>query len=329
MALKSIRAKIYVYTGTEGTYTDNDLAYEINKDRISSQDDIILEIANLVRDYLNQTFNNDYPSHAVWVTVIVNYTNESTGLEYAAGSPKTFNYLALDGFGYFEEAANPALSDNALVTSDYIYIPEGESAKIPVFAGGTGKVTVNTTDTQITDSGNTNQKIQYITVAANSNTFKVYDTDDTSLLKTIKVVEVCEPKFTPYKVTFVNKFGAFQDLFFFKRTKETFEVKDEQHKRNILTTTNATYNTNDPQTERYNVTAGTSLQLNTGFVHENYNSAIEEMFLSENVWIRWDNKTLAVIPKTKSMSKKTSLNDRLINYTVDFEFAFNKINNVR
>ena len=60
-----------------------------------------------------------------------------------------------------------------------------------------------------------------------------------------------------------------------------------------------------------------------------FNSAIEELFLSEACWIRWQGQTLSVIPKTKSLELKTSLNDKLANYTVEFEFAFNKINNVR
>ena len=42
-----------------------------------------------------------------------------------------------------------------------------------------------------------------------------------------------------------------------------------------------------------------------------------------------DSKTLPVIVKSKSFVQKTTLNDRLINYTIDIEFAFNKINNVR
>ena len=59
------------------------------------------------------------------------------------------------------------------------------------------------------------------------------------------------------------------------------------------------------------------------------NSTIEEMFLSENVWIRYENKTLPVLPKSKSLAYKTVLNDKLINYTVELEFAFTKINSVR
>ena len=35
-----------------------------------------------------------------------------------------------------------------------------------------------------------------------------------------------------------------------------------------------------------------------------------------------------VIPITKGLAFKTSLNDKLINYTVEFEFAFTKINSV-
>ena len=53
------------------------------------------------------------------------------------------------------------------------------------------------------------------------------------------------------------------------------------------------------------------------------------MFLSENVWLRLENKTLSVIPKTKSFTFKTSVNDNVINHTVDFDFAFDKINNIR
>jgi hypothetical protein len=56
---------------------------------------------------------------------------------------------------------------------------------------------------------------------------------------------------------------------------------------------------------------------------------LEELFLSENAWIRWEGKTLPVIISSKDMTIKNVLNDKLIDYTVGFEFAFNKINNVR
>ena len=329
MALKSVTVKIYIYTGTAGSYTANDLKYTIQKERLSNQTNIVLEIAELVRDYIDVTFNNDYRSTTIWVTTAETLIDDVTGIEYETGSPKTTNYLAFDGYGHFEDDINPQLSTDALYTSNNFYITEGTAGKFPIFAEGVGKVTIDSTDTQITDSGNSNQKIQYVTIPADSSTIKVYDTDDTTLLKTVTVNNICEPKFTDYKITFVNKYGAYQDIYFFKKTVETFNVTDEMYKVNIVDSDSVDYNTYDGQRQRYNTNAQTSLTMNTGFVKEDFTSAIEELFLSENVWIRWDGQTLPIVPKSKSFTQKTSLNDKLINYTVQFDFAFNKINNVR
>jgi hypothetical protein len=40
-------------------------------------------------------------------------------------------------------------------------------------------------------------------------------------------------------------------------------------------------------------------------------------------------QTIPVLVKTSSMTFKTSLNDKLIEYTIDFEEAFDYIQNVR
>jgi hypothetical protein len=240
-----------------------------------------------------------------------------------------FDFVATDGYGYFEDGTNPELSRNVLISADNIYLPENTIGKLPIFAEGVGKVNIDSVDTQITDNGNTNQKIQYVTIPQNSSTIRVYDTDDTTLLKTISVTNQCEPKYTPYKVTFINKFGAFQDLYFFKKTVETTNVTDETFKRNIVSNATSTYSTSEGQQQRYNINSKSSLSMNTGFVKEDMNQTIEELYFSENVWIRYEGKTLPVIPTSKSLQYKTSLNDKLINYTIDFEFAFDKLNNIR
>ena len=329
MALKSARLEIYIYSGTAGSYTSSDLKYTLDKDLISGQTNIIFEIGNLVRDYLTHDFNNDYASVTKWVSVVKKLFDTNTDLEFESGSSTVTNFIALDGFGTFEDEINPQLSTNALISADNIYIPENTAGRFPIFAEGVGKVVIDSSTTQITDSGNSNQKIQYITIPANTSTIQVFDTDDATLRKTITVNNVCEPKYTSFKVTFVNKFGAYEDIYFFKKTTETFSVTDETHKTNSINTSSVTYPTYNGQQQRYNVNAKTSLQMNTGFIKEDATKTIEELFLSENVYIRFDSKTLPIIPKSKSFVHKTSLNDKLINYTIDFEFAFNLINNVR
>ena len=326
MSLKSVVVDLYVW---DGTVSDQPVspAYTINKSVISGQTNITLEIAELVRDYFTITFNDDYNSIARYVRTVVSSFDDSD--EPFETNPIVTTYVALDGYGYFEEGANPELDRHALMSATNIYLPEGTAGKLPIFAEGVGKVIIDGVTTQITDNGNTNQKIQYVTIPADKSSIQVYDTDDTTLKKTITISNICEPKYTSFKVTFVNKFGAFQDLYFFKKTSEVTNVTDELFKKNIITNTASTYNTYDNQRGRMNVNAQTSLTMNTGFIKENMNQTIEELFYSENVYIRYENKTLAVIPKSKSLQYKTSLNDKLINYTVDFDFAFDRINNVR
>ena len=329
MALEKIDLKLYVYSGTSGNYTSSDLKYQISKERISSQNNIVLEIGELVKDYLTSSFNNDYLCSTKWVSAVVQYYDSETGVLFKSNGTQTFTYLAFDGYGDFQEEINPALSTDLLQNSLNMYLPEDTTGKLAIFAEGVGKVIIDSTTTQITDSGNSNQKIQYLTIPANTSTVKIYATDDSTLLKTVTVNNVCETKYTPKKVSYINKLGAIQDVYFFLKTSESFNVTDDTYKRNIINTSTLTYGTNDGQKQRYNVNGSTKITLNTGYVKEDFNSALEELFLSENAWIRWEGKTLPVIISSKSMAFKTSLNDKLINYTVGFEFAFNKINNVR
>jgi len=327
MALKRVEVKLYVWEGLiTGQPTTEQ--YRIDKARIDTHNNITIEIAELVRDYLEITFNNDYLSHTRWVKAVVEYFDASDN-PYTYNNPESFTFIATDGYGYFEDGTNPELQRHALISANNIYLPEATAGKLPIFAEGVGKVTIDGSDTQITDNGNTNQKIQYVTIPADSNTIQIYDTNDTTLLKTISVTNICEPKFTPYKITFVNKFGAFEDLYFFKKTIENTNITDESFKRNIVTNTSSTYATYEGQRQRYNVNSKTTLTMNTGFIKEDMNKTIEELFFSENVWIRYEGYTLAVMPTSKSLNYKTVLNDKLINYTVDFEFAFDKLNNVR
>mgnify|MGYP003632602619 CR=1 FL=1 len=328
MAITTVNLQIYIYSGTSGSYADTDLKYTLSKSIIGSDTKIMFEIAELVRDYMTVSFDDDYLCNTLWVSTVGTIINEN-GLPYDYNSPVINHYLAFDGYGFFEDEANPQLSTDALITANTIYLPEGTAGKLPLFAEGVGKYIIDSTTTQVTDSGNSNQKIQYITVPANSSTIQIYATDDSTLKKTINVINVCEPKFTPYKVTFINRMGCFQDLWFFKKTTESFSVTDETFKKNTIANNTATYLVSSSQKERYNTNATKNIKLNTGFINEDSNSTIEELFLSENVWIRYGSDTLPVIPKSKSLTLKTSLNDNLSNYTVDFDFAFNKINNVR
>ena len=129
-------------------------------------------------------------------------------------------------------------------------------------------------------------------------------------------------------MTFVNKFGALQDMYFFKKSIESVNTKKESYKRSLVSST-GTYDINTHSKRTLNTQGTTTLTLNTGFVSEALNSAFEEMLLSEQIWATIDSEVIPVDVTTQQLTYKNSVNDRLVNYTINIEYAFNVINDLR
>ena len=151
-------------------------------------------------------------------------------------------------------------------------------------------------------------------------------------IQTIKVKVLEECKYEPKKVTFINKFGALQDIYFFKKSVEKMNVKKESYKANILNA-DKTYNISSHTNRDFNITAKESITMSSGFLSEEYNEVFKQMMLSEKVWItniiKTGEQVLPINVKTSNITYKTSLNDRLVDYTFDFDYSFNVINDIR
>jgi len=322
--LTSAKLELYVYTGTQGVrgsidYTLNSTAYD---------DEVTFEISELVRDYLDVTFDGTYDSQMVWVDYQVT--------RYVGTTPTVLSMQLLDGFdgyGYFEDGVqnqSTSINESALMMSNTIlYNLDGEDFNIPI---------INDRPTTITFYNNgTTVKTVNLTSSSDSDEYIYYGQDDTSnkvvispyLLDTITInienIEEC--KHTPHKITFVNKFGVLQDLWFFKRSNLSLSTKKETYKSNILNS--GSYSINDHQTKVLNKQGAEKLVLNSGFVDEEYNEVFRQLMLSEKVWIDYDSETLPINISSSSLNYKTNLNDKMINYTINVDFAFDKINSVR
>jgi hypothetical protein len=70
--------------------------------------------------------------------------------------------------------------------------------------------------------------------------------------------------------------------------------------------------------------------LNSGFVVEELNESFKQLMLSEEVSLYdFNNNTFSAINITDSeIEFKTVTNDKLINYTINVEFANDVINNI-
>jgi hypothetical protein len=148
--------------------------------------------------------------------------------------------------------------------------------------------------------------------------------------RNVKQVEDC--KFTPHKVTFVNKNGVLDDMYFFKKSTNSMTTKRENYKGNTITADN-TYSINQHNKVDFNITANSMVKLSSGFLNESSNEKFKQLLLSEKVWItRTFKNSELVLPiniKTNDISYKTSLNNRLVEYSIEFNDSYNAINNIR
>ena len=133
--------------------------------------------------------------------------------------------------------------------------------------------------------------------------------------------QLCEPIYTPVICTFINRFGGWQYLTFFKANQQSIDVKSKDY--NLLPSS-INYNPLQGQKQRFNFQGTQKIKCNTGWVDENYSELIQDLLLSQVVLL--DNKPAIV--KSQSADIKTHLKDRNINYEVEFEYNYGLINDV-
>ncbi len=284
----------------------------------------VFEISELCRDYL--IIDYDGTPTAGDTEIDIDLTMKFYDGANATGSVlqtiTDSNNTGFDAYGYFNEGANPSvpfsLSFSASwliapklgVNNDWeIFVPENKSGYLPYILSGT--------------------------VA-----YQSYSGTDTSV--TIGVGVTCTitrtpcSKYDPQRITFINKYGQFQDLWFLLKKTLTTETTKETYQGINLTSSGSstTYDTTKPTKVVYNKEAKERISLNSGYYPEGYNAVFEQLLESEQIWIQSLNAvgTTQYLPLnviTSNFQKKTKLNDRLIDYTIEFEEAYDKINNIR
>lgn len=134
-----------------------------------------------------------------------------------------------------------------------------------------------------------------------------------------------EARYTPMDIMFQNKDGGMQTFTFFKDRKEETTITDSIYESNRGQGSQGFH-----QFLRYNVQARNSVSASTGFIHERENEIVQQILYSRRTWIYDPVRAIyrAVIIKDTSKQFKTKLTDRLINYTMRFEYGYNQINNI-
>ena len=356
--LSYFQISISIFSGLSTSTTPCDdlaVSYQLQKKPLGNENSVSFDISEIVNDQIEQIFTGTYSASSakasVWVTVSTS-ARESDGTIIGAATSNT--YLAQEGYNKFKEGVNYTVEPTAMISGSYLQYDINGTVTIPVNAERVTSVqwrtgaTVNETDS-FSDNFNSNQKIQYAQFTSTTLIDNALVTYDSGATTTITLAPTEECKYPVNKITFVNRWGAMQDLFFFKKSVDSLESRSESFNSSIFkarnvflspgegpddpcvqTITYNTYSTTAHAKKTFNANATESVLLNTGFVNELMNPYFEELMVSECIWLTdSDNVIYPVNLKESSFTKKTGLNDRLINYTMSFEKSFDLVNNIR
>jgi hypothetical protein len=139
---------------------------------------------------------------------------------------------------------------------------------------------------------------------------------------------VCEPKYEQKQVRFVNRYGANEWIWFNKKSTENLNVSSETYKSNYFDVLTSSFDNKKAEYDRININSRETIQMNTGFMTESNTNLIKDLLLSEKAWLIDGASLIPINVTSSSVQYKTHLNDNLINYTIDFEYAFDKINSI-
>ena len=368
--LTKAELKLYVYGGDINDVPETP-QYTLSKTMLSGDTAITFEISELIKDYVEIKFDGNYEGieQTKWVYYEVTRT-------YDDDTTDSFNEhgIAFRGFGSITDGINPELTKKVMMSNTVVNNYCGYPISIPYYTGDTGTKKIeykqDTTSLKVEGQGNaslytidqttrlnptasdvvtidktasvtansdSSSGVEEIPLDANSVTFTFED----GTTRTIKVECIDECRNTPHRISFINKYGAMQDMWFFARRKDSLSSQREQYKKTILNmgSGDASYSIGDHQRVYLENQGREIISMNTGFIHHSYNEVLKELLVSEYVYIhdprrssptngRYD-LAVPINVVTNSLDIKTQRDDKLINYELQFEMDSEFIQSIR
>ena len=281
------------------------------------------EIAELIRDYIEQTTTKS--SGTIWADVKLFDNLQMNRHYYFLG---TEGYI--DNTEGLQTYLNAPSNETFMQSNATVLIPEGQSLEIPVNAQYNSFYTITTGGVEgsavyFSNLDDNSTQVEYITVNSTDEVVKLYV--DSVVTEEITIQETECSKYADHLLMFVNKYGSKQDFYVNMKSTERFKIKDDGFSRSVIDYSTLSVNNGIHSYKRRVLESKESYTLNTPFLDEENVEAFEELLLSEYVWLKKEGESyIPVVVKDMSMTRKTHLNDKLIQYTVEVESANHLVN---
>jgi|GEM_PF-1295338 len=303
----------------------------------------VYNIAPYIREYIDAIKPSDN-TNSMMAIVEVKRFKEATLGNYGTALDTT-TYYSTAGYtnysgGYNQSGSTATILPLANTSLEYFYEEGIAEAKYPYINVWANNASPATLTVSYKDKRGRNEVI--VTIARDgAKLYKIplrttsikYDKGNTctilwkptgeytDTIAQIIVTPVCESKYDPIICQFINRYGGWQFLTFFKAKMNNIQTMGTTY--NVLPDA-VNYNPARPQSQSFNINGNEVIRLNTGWIPENYNELIQDLFLAETILL----DGVPVEIKTTATDLKTSLKDKNINYEIEFAYGFNLINNV-
>jgi len=310
---------------------NNTLRYTIAKNKVDGQGYTTFDISELARDYLNITYTaSNFPQSISIISVLTNFDDyNGTGNTFGANT----NYFdeGFEAYGTYQDGANPinpvyrSISNGTwlLAADSTSYSNNRFEVFWPYNVGGF-----------VAGMDGTGLPVAHY-VSPTATVYLATNIDEQLNINRIN----CSKYGNGREIIFINKYGAQQELWFSLKEVQNLSRTNESYKSNTIITQediDPYYQLADAPVKTFNTQAKKTYTLSSGYYPEWAVEYFEQLLLSEYVWMKVYRRqnpaseiTIPVRVKTSSMQLKTSLNDKLIDYTIEFEDAFDYINNIR
>ena len=344
-AQEATRLELFLWNGTGSAPATP--TYSLSK-KVPSINNLTTyyNIAPFIREYFDFTQSSAVATGSTATANQYSYCNVQFKRYYTLDGVETLlgttTDKALDGYGYFNDGSNYSGERILLTNKGFVDInifPLSNVYNYPCDIqdiNNVGFITIltttgwsvrytnlNTNATQTINLSNNsvvNVRRIYSGWGAVGNKFEVLLN---SIVQSVYwFVPQCECRYDVITCDFVNRWGGWQREFFYKASNETLEMTNNQFKLNP--TVFPAYQLDEGQVKTFNTNGKTTIKTNTGWVEENYKQTIQELMLSEVIRINGQPATI----KTKSVEKYKHINQKTINYQLEFDLAFDVINSV-
>ena len=289
------------------------------------------------------------PSNIKYFAVDGYWNYVSASVNVTGSHLKSDVFKALDGYAIFDEpigqqitsksihwplmtdgpVSQSVLAEDIGFGSVYVGSTNGITPTKLVYSGSLGNGTFT-----LSGSISSSEQVQYYPQAPQTNGFPISTSSDwysiqafadsTALGTPVYYSVVCKQKYPNIRIKWKNRYGQFDYFSFYMVNKQSFSTTKRSYQPQLGTWTGTTlqYNQYDSSNLNYIVDSKQSIMVNTDWVDESYNEIFKQLLVSEEIyWVKSATDLLPLTINTDSVTFKTGVVDKVIQYSFEFDFG--------